>query len=362
MVSASGQQLNNNNMDVGYNSQVSSKYFDGNNLNSNNNCLQTNNMGVHPQNTWSNQMNLMNSNNNNNLINSNNPNIGPGSSNVLNNGNTANMNSNNSSVMNQMNAMHGMVGGNGPNVNNQSPNTVNHPGAMHGMNQMQVNSNMNTMNTQQMNGAMSYNNQRHHQNHQVNNMTPMVNQMSQMNPMAKMQGMANGYAQPRRMSPYPNPQMHTAQKRGAMFGGVTNMSTPPNGQPMSQFAQHTQGGIPIPMQQNQFSHARTMQGTMNPYSRSNPSMMPTNRQNTPPYNSPSVQHQYYGNVGSNMNYQAMQGFNQDGRNLNYQHSPNIAVPGNPTPPLTPASSMTPYMSPNPDIKPNIIHSEFLQYF
>lgn len=32
---------------------------------------------------------------------------------------------------------------------------------------------------------------------------------------------------------------------------------------------------------------------------------------------------------------------------NYQHSP---VPGNPTPPLTPACSV-PYVSPNPDIKP-----------
>jgi hypothetical protein len=36
-------------------------------------------------------------------------------------------------------------------------------------------------------------------------------------------------------------------------------------------------------------------------------------------------------------------------NMNYQHSP---IPGNPTPPLTPASSMPPYISPNPDVKPN----------
>lgn len=39
-------------------------------------------------------------------------------------------------------------------------------------------------------------------------------------------------------------------------------------------------------------------------------------------------------------------FQQDMR-MNYQHSP---VPGNPTPPLTPATSMTPYVSPNPDVK------------
>lgn len=36
------------------------------------------------------------------------------------------------------------------------------------------------------------------------------------------------------------------------------------------------------------------------------------------------------------------------RNLNYQPSP---IPGNPTPPLTPASGIPPYMSPNPDLKP-----------
>lgn len=36
-------------------------------------------------------------------------------------------------------------------------------------------------------------------------------------------------------------------------------------------------------------------------------------------------------------------------NMSYQHSP---IPGNPTPPLTPATSIPPYISPNPDIKPN----------
>lgn len=53
-------------------------------------------------------------------------------------------------------------------------------------------------------------------------------------------------------------------------------------------------------------------------------------------------------------------------NLNYQHSP---IPGNPTPPLTPATSMPPYISPNPDIKPNFneikspvnIQSKYIQY-
>lgn len=42
-------------------------------------------------------------------------------------------------------------------------------------------------------------------------------------------------------------------------------------------------------------------------------------------------------------------FQQDMRNMSYQHSP---IPGNPTPPLTPASSLPPYISPNQDVKPN----------
>lgn len=36
-------------------------------------------------------------------------------------------------------------------------------------------------------------------------------------------------------------------------------------------------------------------------------------------------------------------------NMSYQHSP---IPGNPTPPLTPAGLMPPYVSPNADVKPN----------
>lgn len=46
-------------------------------------------------------------------------------------------------------------------------------------------------------------------------------------------------------------------------------------------------------------------------------------------------------------------FPQQDVRLGYQHSP---VPGNPTPPLTPAASMTPYISPNPDVKPQPIHT------
>ncbi|XP_070495304.1 zinc finger MIZ domain-containing protein 2 isoform X1 [Chironomus tepperi] len=321
---AAGQQ---GGMDVGYNSQM-------------------NNMGMHSQNSWNNQINSMGGNGNA-------TNAGNGN----NMGNMSNMNGMiNGGMMNQMNQMNTMHGNGG------------NPMQMGNMN------NMSSMNAQ-MNGAMNFNNQRHHQS-QINPMAQMANmgmssaatngsgghQMStqmngmnpinQMNPMAKMQGMANGYAPPRRMSPYPNPQMHTAQKRAAMYGMGGANQVPPSGPAMSQFPQH-QGAVPIPIQ-NQYS--RPGQNPMNPYGRS-PSMMPTNRQNTPPYNNSAAQ-QYYGNAGANAGYQNIQGFHQqDGRNLNYQHSP---VPGNPTPPLTPASSMTPYISPNPDVKPNIVHSEELR--
>lgn len=314
---------------------------------------------MHSQNSWNNQMNPGGGNGNGSSMVGNNSNMG----------NMSNMNANmngmmNGNMINQMNSMHGGVG------NNPSAGA-----SMHGMNQMQMGNmnNMNSMNAQ-MNGNMGYSNQRHHQN-QINPMTQMANMgmtssgagthqmgnqmngITQMNPMAKMQGMANGYAPPRRMSPYPNPQMHSAQKRAAIYAGMNTGSggagipAAPTNPAMSQFPQH-QGGVPIPMQ-NQYG--RPTQNPMNPYARTGPSMMPSNRQNTPPYNNTQAQ-QYYGNASANAGYQNMQGFHQqDGRNLNYQHSP---VPGNPTPPLTPASSMTPYISPNPDVKPNIVHSKY----
>lgn len=295
--------------------------------------LQINNMGMHSQNSWNNQMNQLGGSSSNNGSNMGN----------MSNMNSTNMNgmSMNGNMMNQLNTMHAST--------NSSTNNSN----MHGMNQMQMN--MNSMNGQ-MNGSMGYN-QRHHQsqinpmaqmanmgmgNHQMSN---QINGINQMNPMAKMQGMANGYA-PRRMSPYPNPQLHVAQKR--TLYGMSGNQGPSNGPAMSQFPQH-QGGVPVPVQTQPY--VRPGQNPMNPYGRNGPAMMPQQRQNTPPYNNSAQQ--YYGNAAAG--YQNMQGFQQDGR-LNYQHSP---VPGNPTPPLTPAaSSMTPYISPNPDVKPNIVHSKF----
>lgn len=66
--------------------------------------------------------------------------------------------------------------------------------------------------------------------------------------------------------------------------------------------------------------------------------------NTPQYVSAAGAAQYGGTAS-----QFQQDVNTMRNNISYQHSP---IPGNPTPPLTPASSMPPYISPNPDVKPN----------
>jgi hypothetical protein len=66
-----------------------------------------------------------------------------------------------------------------------------------------------------------------------------------------------------------------------------------------------------------------------------------------------------GNVGGSSNAVSSGGSGPGGASRSmhsYQHSP---IPGNPTPPLTPASSIPPYMSPNGDVKPVISTSKFL---
>jgi zinc finger MIZ domain-containing protein len=277
-------------------------------------------MGMHSQNSWNNQIGPSSANNGSNMTNV--------------NGMTLNGN-----LLNQMNSMHG------------SPNTLSaNVSSLQGMNQSMQMSNISSLNSQ-INGNMGYN--QRHPHSQINPMVQMSsigigNQINQMNPMAKMQGMANSYP-PRRMSPYPNPQLHAAQKRN-MYSMSGNQG-PPNGLQANQFPQN-QSGVPIPLQNQPYG--RPGQNTINPFARASSTMMTQQRQNTPPYNNSAQQ--YYGN--SSAGYQNMQSFQQDGR-LNYQHSP---VPGNPTPPLTPAaSSMTPYISPNPDVKPNIVHSKLHEY-
>lgn len=235
---------------------------------------------------------------------------------------------------------------------------------MNGMNQMQMGGN-----GMGMNGGYAGNGRHHPQMNPMQQMQQMgmsgggmqqqmgmnpqmnaqMNGMNQLGPMAKMQGMANGYSG-RRMAPYPNPQMAAAQKRAGMYGGMGNQGGMPFGQ--------NQPNVPIGMQN---SYGGRGGGPM--YGRGPAGqMMPQQRQNAmPPYgaNGP-MNPQYYGNATAAGAYQNMQGFGNamqsaDPARMNYQHSP---VPGNPTPPLTPASSMTPYISPNPDIKPNIIQSKF----
>jgi zinc finger MIZ domain-containing protein len=272
------------------------------------------------QNIWNGQFNQIN-----------------GSSNNMTNMNLSTVNSIaiNGNMTNQMNVVH------------DSKNTSTNSSNVHGMNHLQLSS-MNFMNGQMGANNASYP-QRHHHS-QINPMAQMANmssnhhqmgnQMGGMNPMAKIQGMANGYP-PRRLSPYPNPPLHVAQKRSAM-GQV-----PPNNA-MNQFTQ-IQSGVPVPLQNQPYN--RPGQNPMNSYGRTGPVMVPQQRQNTPPYTNSSQQ--YFGNA--NVPYQNMQGFQPDGR-INFQHSP---IPGNPTPPLTPAgASITPYISPNPDSKPNISQSKF----
>ena len=282
-----------------------------------------NNMGMHSQNNWASQMNCNTGNNNS-----------------MGNGNMNGM-------MSQMGSMNGM----GMQSQQQQQQKI-------GMNMNQMQMNMNNMNSQ-----LNYSNQRHHQmgnnsnvnmggaamNHQINT--------NQMNPMQKMQGMANGGYAARRMSPYPNPQMHSVQKRAAMYGMGAGGAGPNQVQGPNQFP-HQGSGVPLPLQ-NQYG--RPGQNSMNMYGRNGPPILPSQRQNTPPYNNSVAQQYYAGNIGSTSGYQNIQGFHQQERNMNYQHSP---VPGNPTPPLTPASSMTPYISPNPDIKPNIniVHSKLKHFF
>lgn len=124
----------------------------------------------------------------------------------------------------------------------------------------------------------------------MNDASQMSHQMTAMNPMAKMQGMANNGYPPRRMAPYPNPQMHAAQKRAAMYP-MNHQANPQNvpqhhaaaaaaaaaaGQmqynPHHQHPHHSThqpNGVPVPMQAG---YGRTG-GQMNPYGRGPGGMM-----------------------------------------------------------------------------------------
>ncbi|XP_061398419.1 zinc finger MIZ domain-containing protein 2 [Musca vetustissima] len=243
-------------------------------------------------------------------------------------------------------------------------------------------------------------------------------QMNVTNTMSKMQGMgSSGYNQ-RRMSPYPNPQIHAAQKRAGSYP-INNTAVPQGngggsmGYSSSSQMQHQMGnGVPLPIQTGYGGKVGTMSysgrpvmtssgigsnnmgpGCMSSTNMTNNNMGPVGMVpsgipgNMGPAgcissvqrfgssygaNSHHPQHnQFYTGSQANMNmnnnivsnpmcpigpgsvpssgspYQN-QSFQQ-----NYQHSP---VPGNPTPPLTPACSV-PYVSPNPDMKPQLDNCE-----
>lgn len=185
----------------------------------------------------------------------------------------------------------------------------------------------------------------------------MPGQMGQMANMGKM----GSY--PRRLAPYPSPAMHMNQKRqtGYMNPGPGTMQ--PGFNPNA--AQYPAGyGNGRPSFQNQYPPQQPLgaSGNFGPAG-----MRAGMRQGTPPYSS---QGQYfsngmgpgfaghhqtnggaYGAQGTAQGYGNSAQYGEVGtvRSVSYQHSP---VPGNPTPPLTPAGSMPPYISPNADVKPN----------
>lgn len=215
-------------------------------------------------------------------------------------------------------------------------------------------------------------------NHTMNNMggmgmggmhgNVMKGMPTGMGPTMGMQGPVNNSMYPRRMTPYPSPAMHMSQKRGQQ--GYQNSPGPcptmtPAFSPNGQYPNYATRQAPFPSQY-------PSQQTLGPTGNFGPNTMgPVRnagalRQPTPPYT--TTQGQYFANSPVNQFHSGSTGqymvgttngqyangnqFQQDvgmRSSMNYQHSP---IPGNPTPPLTPATSMPPYISPNPDVKPN----------
>lgn len=194
-----------------------------------------------------------------------------------------------------------------------------------------------------------------------------------MNKMSGMQGPGN-QIYPRRLAPYPSPAIHMSQKRGQQ--GYPNNGPGPGPTMQPSFNPNSPQypnayGTGRPGFQNQYPPQQSLgpSGTFVPGG--NMRSAGTMRQTTPPY---TTSGQYFpnGSMGAGQfpnhhsstsqygvsngtgqygapNNQFQQDVNSMRNNMNYQHSP---IPGNPTPPLTPASSMPPYISPNPDVKPN----------
>lgn len=203
---------------------------------------------------------------------------------------------------------------------------------------------------------------------------------------------------PRRLAPYPSPAMHMSQKRAVGGGGGYpgtspsqmqpggfNPNSPAYGPPGAQYG--TGGGRPAFQTQYPPQQQLGPSGGFGPQSSPAGMRAGSMRQATPPYTSSPAQYfpsgpspaqfashhgagvappsqygmsnggsgpaQYAGPSGPQFQHQHQHQHQQEvgsmRANISYQHSP---IPGNPTPPLTPASSMPPYISPNPDVKPN----------
>ncbi|XP_022257226.1 zinc finger MIZ domain-containing protein 1-like [Limulus polyphemus] len=215
----------------------------------------------------------------------------------------------------------------------------------------------------------------------TNNMNP---QMAMNGPMGMnkggMQGVQNmgGPGQPMypmpmgaqtraRSTPYPNPSQYIAQKRQVQYNsGMAHPYSPgmqqygPGSQQPYNTVQFPGGqGVQYPKQPSQFPPSIQQQHLPSsgypPQQQIRPSMRPQAPSYAPqqdhcyPQNHVNgvSQHTQYEQQYNGNQYMGPQNFQ---RSTSYQHSP---IPGNPTPPLTPASSMPPYISGNPgDVKPS----------
>lgn len=176
---------------------------------------------------------------------------------------------------------------------------------------------------------------------QMANMGMHANMMSsQMGPgqMAGSAKMAPQYQ--RRHTPYPQGTMLMNQRKTQYMGG----------QPTFGPGQYPAGYGGRPGFQGQYPP----QQPLGPSGNFAAGMRGGMRQTTPPYSNQGqyfnggVPNQFPQHQGGNGQYAGQYSgqFAQEvamRTNMSYQHSP---VPGNPTPPLTPASSMPPYISPN----------------
>ncbi|KPJ18923.1 Zinc finger MIZ domain-containing protein 1 [Papilio machaon] len=149
----------------------------------------------------------------------------------------------------------------------------------------------------------------------------------------------------RRHTPYPSGTMLMGQRKPQYMGGQPGFGP-----------QYPAGYGGRPGFQSQYPP----QQPLGPTSNFGAAMRGSMRQSTPPYSNQGqyfnggVPNQFPQHQGSNAQYagQYTGQFAQEvamRTSMSYQHSP---VPGNPTPPLTPASSMPPYISPNADVKPH----------